>query len=240
MTERWTWGDAERLAVRISERKNERQILELLTYLPLASAHVLAPFTRSGSTLYRALGNLRDLDLVAAIHPSSRPGHAPGLWCLTDLGLAVVALHLETTPQQLARAHGLRGVDLLCLFPALPQVLAAYDLLAGLASSYPRRPHLLAWERPWRRRYWLSGAKAPARISVPAARLADPFSLNQPYPIITFVIASTRYEPHTVASNSVRLSFDSSATPSARMSGAYPAAIGSSQCRRRPTTSVGE
>lgn len=169
MTERWRWCEAERLAAEFAECPGERRILELLTRLPLVSAPVLAPLTGGGhTTTYRTLDHLRDTGLVDSIQPPFRPGHAPRLWYLTDPGLAVVALHQGTVPKQLAQRQRLRGGDLLDLLPGLPHLVATYEILRALAIARPGRPHLLVWERPWRRRFWRPTTRAPGRISFPA------------------------------------------------------------------------
>src|SRR5262249_49939973 len=52
--------------------------------------------------------------------------------------------------------------------PGLPHLRAGYELLAALAAGRPGRPDLLAWERPWRRRYRRATAKAPVTAVLPA------------------------------------------------------------------------
>src|SRR5207244_13257686 len=52
--------------------------------------------------------------------------------------------------------------------PGLPHVLASYELLAALAAARPGPPNLLAWERPWRRRYHRPTAKGLVTVTVPA------------------------------------------------------------------------
>lgn len=61
-----------------------------------------------------------------------------------------------------------RGPDLLTGLAGLPHLLATYRLLAALAGSRPGRPDLLAWERPWRRRYRRPTAKADVTVGLRA------------------------------------------------------------------------
>jgi hypothetical protein len=123
---------------------------------------------QGGASLYRELRCLSEAGLLATISPPVRPGHAPRLWYLTDLGLAAVALDQGVEVEHLARRNRLRGVDLLTLVPGLPRLLATYELLGALAASRPGPPNLLAWERPWRRRYQRPTAKAPSTAALPA------------------------------------------------------------------------
>ena len=69
----------------------------------------------SGASVYRSLARLADHGLAAAVRPPVRPGHAPQLWYLTELGLAVVALDQGVEPEPLARRNRLREDDLLAL-----------------------------------------------------------------------------------------------------------------------------
>ncbi len=80
----------------------------------------------------------------------------------------MVALDQQVEPEPLARRNRLRRADLFALAPRLPHLLATYELLAALAASRPGLPNLLAWERPWRRRYQRPTAKAPATAALPA------------------------------------------------------------------------
>ncbi len=164
------WRDAEAATTVLAERPADHRTLLLLARLPLLSAAVLERLTglRGGASVYRGLRRLADHGLIAAIRPPLQPGHAPRLWYLTDLGLAAVALDQEVELESLARRNRLRGADLLALLPGLPQLQAGYELLAALAASRPGQPNLLAWERPWRRRYQRPTAKAPVAATLPA------------------------------------------------------------------------
>jgi DNA-binding PadR family transcriptional regulator len=158
-----TWRDAETEAMRLPRRPADHQILQLLTHLPLAPERVLENLVglHGGASLYRRLDRLANAGLVAAIRPPVQPGYAARLWYLTDLGLATVALDRRIQVEHLARRNRLRSANLLALLLELPYLLSAYDLLAAIATTWIGPPRLLAWERPWRRRYQRPTAKAP-------------------------------------------------------------------------------
>jgi len=170
MTTRPCWRDAEDAAAEMQRRPGERRLLLLLARLPLLPESVMERLAglRGGASLYRRLRHLADAGLLAALRPPVRPGHAPRLWYLTDLGLAAVAVDQGVAVEHLARRNHLRGGDLLALVPGLPHLLATYELLGALATSRPGVPNLLAWERPWRRRYQRPTAKAPSTTALPA------------------------------------------------------------------------
>ena len=105
---------------------------------------------------------------MANVRPTLRPDRAPRLYYLTNLGIATVAIDQHRDPRDLAHRNHLRDRDLQALVPALPQLVAAYDLLGALAAARPGRPDLLAWERPWRRHYRRPTAKAPVAVALPA------------------------------------------------------------------------
>ncbi|MBI4496694.1 MAG: replication-relaxation family protein [Chloroflexi bacterium] len=170
MTRRLSWDDAERALRWLESRPGSRRTLLLLARLPLLPERTIERLAglRGGRSVYRMLQQLRGAGLVAGVRPPFRPGHAPQLLYLTDLGLAVVALDQQVEPEPLARRNGLRRRDLLALLPGLPRLVAIYELLAAVASSRPGHPNLLAWERPWRRRYQRPTAKAAVTVQVPA------------------------------------------------------------------------
>jgi hypothetical protein len=95
-------------------------------------------------------------------------GLSPRRFYLTDLGLATLAIDQVLEVGEMARKFHLRGSDLLCLLPRLPQLAALYDMLGALSASHSGRPNLLAWERPWSRQYRSSTAKAPVWVTLPA------------------------------------------------------------------------
>lgn len=171
MMPRRRWGDAERAATQqLRGRESDRRTLRLLARLPLLWAGAIARLDglcdRTG--VYRGLARLRDAGLIAVIRPALGASQAPQLWYPTDLGLATIALEQGVEPESLARHNGVRGTDLLGLLPGLPDLLASYDRLAALAAGRLGRPQLLAWERPWRRRYPRPTAKALVSVAFPA------------------------------------------------------------------------
>ena len=171
MSEAPTWRAAQEAAVQLAGRPGDRRTVLLLTRLPLVSERVIRRLAgaRGGASVYRSLARLRRAGLIAAIRPSLGPGPAPRLWHLMDLGLAVAALDQGVEPAELARRNRLRGGDLRALLPGRAHLLAAYELLGALAASRPGRPDLLAWERPWRRRFVRPTTKAPTTVRLPAS-----------------------------------------------------------------------
>ncbi|HEY7063771.1 MAG TPA: winged helix-turn-helix transcriptional regulator [Chloroflexota bacterium] len=168
--ERRCWHHAEEIAKRLRQCPAQRRLLLLLASLPLLPEAVMERLAglQGGASLYRELQCLAGARLLATISPPIRPGHASRLWYLTDLGLAAVALDQRVDIEQLARRNRLRAVDLLALIAGLPRLLATYELLGALVASRPGPPNLLAWERPWRRRYQRPTAKTPSTAALPA------------------------------------------------------------------------
>ena len=167
---RWHWRDARAAAAALAERTADRRTLLLLIRLQFAGEPVLERLCglQGGASVYRGLRRLCEDGLVDALSPSLRSGHEPRLWYPTDLGVATVALDQGVEPEPLARRNRVRGSDLLGLLPGLPQHLARHELLAALAASRSGTPDLLAWERPWHRRYQRPTAKAPVTAALPA------------------------------------------------------------------------
>jgi|GEM_PF-1143620 len=170
MKQRGHWHDAELAAASLTKREGDRRTLLLLARLPFVYAKVIEQLAglRGGASVYRGLERLQGAGLVATIQPPWRQGCAPRLNYLTDLGIATVAVDQRREPEHLARRNRLRGSDLLALLPGLPRLVAVYELLGALAAARPGRPDLLAWERPWRRRYQRPTAKAPVAVELPA------------------------------------------------------------------------
>lgn len=162
------WRDAEAGAQALTAA--ERRLLLLLVRLPFASVNVLARLNglSGGASVYRTLNRLRETGAVGALQSPFRAGHTASLLYLTDLGLATLAVVEGVEPRDLARRARIRGQDLLDLFPGLPHLVASYELLGALAASQSGQPDLLAWERPWRRRYHPPTAKSLSRVEVPA------------------------------------------------------------------------
>ncbi|MCW5848972.1 MAG: replication-relaxation family protein [Anaerolineae bacterium] len=168
MTRRVSWRDAEAAAKSLSDA--DRRLLLLLVRLPFSSVKLLAQLNglSGAASVYRTLNRLRETGAVGALQSPFRSGHTASLLYLTDLGLATLAVAEGVEPRGLARRARIRGQDLLDLFPGLPHLVACYELLSALAASQAGQPDLLAWERPWRRRYRPGTAKSLSRVEVPA------------------------------------------------------------------------
>ncbi|MFN8472485.1 MAG: replication-relaxation family protein [Anaerolineae bacterium] len=128
----------------------QREVLELLSWLPLAPADVLTRLMglNGPAEVYRVIGRLEALGLIGRLQPPLEVGHNPRLAYLTGLGVAVVALECETDPVAFARARRLRQGELLRQLPRLPHDLALYRLLAALAASGSEPPTLAGWQAP--------------------------------------------------------------------------------------------
>lgn len=170
MSDHPIWRDAEYALASIQSKPADRDLLLLLTRLPLVDVWVLQQLTGldGPASLYRRVSRLRETRLIGVIQPPIYPNHSPRLLYLTDLGLATVALDQQVDLRHLAARRHLRGHDLLALTPHLSQLLATYELLAGLAGIKREQPKLLAWERPWRRRFHRLTAKRPGTVTLPA------------------------------------------------------------------------
>jgi hypothetical protein len=168
MNDRPRWHDAD-AALRGLTSADQRTLL-LLARLPLLWASVLEALSelQGRATVYRSLNRLETAGLVNTARIPFRAGASPRFLYLTDLGLATVALHQGVEPASLARRNRLRAADLLGALPALPQLVACYELLAVLAASRPGPPNLLAWERPWRRRYRRVSGRGWVTVELPA------------------------------------------------------------------------
>lgn len=164
------WRDASEAVEWLRDRESCAQILRLLARLPLLQVCVLQQLfgLRGGASVYRSVDRLKSRGLVATIQPPVYQRHSPRLLYLTDLGLATVALDQDAEPQDLVRRLHLRCEDLLALVPQLLDLLATYELLGAVAASRPRRPELLAWERPWRRCFPRPRGKTFARATLAA------------------------------------------------------------------------
>src|SRR5262249_39598248 len=147
MSRRPRWTDAADALARLGEA--ERRGLGLLGRLALVEARLLAQLCghRGPAASYRTLGRVLDEGLADRIELPLGSGRSPGLWHLTDLGLATLTLDEGAEPAHLARRYGLRRRDLLALLPGLLRLAACHELLAALAASRPGPPELLAWER---------------------------------------------------------------------------------------------
>ena len=175
MSSRWCWRDAEDTCTWLQDRAQPHYLLSLLMHLPFADALLLARLDglEQETAVYHHLNLLHRAGLIAATRIPLGPGSSPHRFHLTDLGLATLALDSGCEPSALARRFHLRRADLFALLPGLPQLTAAYEVLGALAASQPRRPSLLAWERPWHARWRSPTRKSWNSVSLPAcARLS--------------------------------------------------------------------
>ncbi|MFN8472759.1 MAG: replication-relaxation family protein [Anaerolineae bacterium] len=168
MTRAMQWRDALGAADRLGDA--DWRILLLLLRLPFLPAEVLLQLLglAASSPLYEQIKRLEALGLVDAIHPSLQPRRSPRLFYVTDFGLVTVALHRDVRPSDLAAKLKLRPTDLLGQIEGLPQLVATYRLLGGVAASRPGQPTLLAWRRPWRGQYYRPSDKDAVRVRLPA------------------------------------------------------------------------
>ncbi len=146
----------------------DRRILHLLVRLPFLWAEAIAALhgLAGAASVYRSLGRLEAAGLTVGLRLPLRPGASPRLYYPTDAGLA--AMSLDRGAAQPAPQRCARSADLLAAAPGLPQLVASYELLTVLAGSRCGRPSVIAWERPWRRRYQPPTAKQPVSVQLPA------------------------------------------------------------------------
>lgn len=156
------------LAARLTEM--DRRLLLLLVRLPFAPVQTLhqALGLDDGSYVYRRLRSLQNAGVVGVLRPALRDGPTPQVFYLTELGLAVVGVDRQVEPRSLARRLGVGQADLLNRLPSLPHLLDCYQLLGAVAAPRPGQPTLLAWQRPWRERFYRPTAKTPLTVRVPA------------------------------------------------------------------------
>ncbi len=165
------WRDAEQARTWLESRELDRRILSLLAHLPLADALLLSRLAgfQAETAVYHHLRHLQQSGLIAGVRLPLGPGSSPHRYHLTDLGLATLAFDWDCEPSVLATRYHLRRSDLLGLLPGIPQLAAAYEMLGALAAAHAGPPVLVAWERPWRRRYRRATAKTATSICLPAA-----------------------------------------------------------------------
>ncbi len=164
------WHDAEEARRWLQGRPRCNAILYLLARLPFLDIRILHQLAgqHGPAAMYCSVARLRTAGLISSIQPPVYAPNSPHLWYLTDLGLATVALDLGCDPVHLAQQFHLRAADLLKLVPTLRHLLDTYELLGALAVSRPGSPTLLAWERPWRRRYARRGGRSVGSVTIPA------------------------------------------------------------------------
>jgi len=170
MMGRHPWRDAEKAWGWLQNRPRCHAVLYLLARLPFLDIRVLHQLAgqHGPAAMYCSVARLRTAGLISSIQPPVYAPTSPHLWYLTDLGLATLALDLECDPLHLAQRFHLRDTDLLKLVPTLRHLLDTYELLGALAASRPGTPTLLAWERPWRRRYPRPAGHSVGVVTVPA------------------------------------------------------------------------
>ena len=109
----------------------------------------------SRATVYRHLRGLEDCKLVESVLPKT-PGEGKRLYHLSNLGLHVLARHLERPARELAQQWQADEAGLLRRLPRLPSLLLLQDVVNGLVTgaaesmtNQGRRPELVRWT--WQR-----------------------------------------------------------------------------------------
>jgi DNA-binding Lrp family transcriptional regulator len=168
--ERPHWHDAEEARRWLQGRPRCNAILYLLARLPFLDIRILQQLAgqHGAASMYCSVARLQKSGLITSIQPPVYTPNSPHLFYLTDLGLATVALDLNSDPLHLAQRFHLRCSDLVKLIPQLRLLLDTYELLGALAASRSGRPTLLAWERPWRRRYPRAAGRSVGLVTLPA------------------------------------------------------------------------
>jgi len=168
--ERRHWHDAEEAQRWLQDRLRCHAVLYLLARLPFLDMRILHQLAgqHGPAAMYCSVARLQTAGLISSIQPPVYAPNSPHLWYLTDLGLATLALDLDCDPLHLAQRFHLRRDDLLKLVPTLRHLLDTYELLGALAASRPGSSTLLAWERPWRRRYPRPAGRSFGVLTVPA------------------------------------------------------------------------
>lgn len=138
--------------------ESDWRLLHWLLHYPLQRADDLvigvARWT-SRATVYRHLQGLEALGLVERVLPKT-PGTGKWLFHLSNLGLHVLARHLERPARELARTWQADEAGLLRLLPRLPTLLLLQEVVNGLVThaaetmtTQGRRPQLVRWN--WQR-----------------------------------------------------------------------------------------
>src|SRR5258708_7865769 len=138
--------------------ESDWRLLHWLLHYPLQRADDLvigvARWT-SRATVYRHLQGLEARGLVERVLPRT-PATGKWLFHLSDLGLHVLARHLERPSRELARTWQADEAGLLRLLPRLPTLLVLQDMVNGLVThaaeamtTRGRKPQLVRWT--WQR-----------------------------------------------------------------------------------------
>src|SRR5258708_10302430 len=109
----------------------------------------------SRATVYRHLQGLEARGLVERVLPKT-PGTGKRLYHLSNLGLHLLARHLERPSRELARTWQADEAGLVRLLPRVPTLLVLQDMVNGLVThaaealtTQGRRPQLVRWT--WQR-----------------------------------------------------------------------------------------
>ena len=109
----------------------------------------------SRATVYRHVQALEARGLLESVLPKT-PGSGKRLYHLSNLGLHLLARHLDTSARELARHWQADEAGLLRLLPRLPTLLVLQDVVNGLVThateamtTQGRRPLLVRWN--WQR-----------------------------------------------------------------------------------------
>jgi Fe2+ or Zn2+ uptake regulation protein len=152
-------GTAERLtqAGALLEELDWRLLHWLLCY-PLQRADDLVVGVArwaSRATVYRHIQFIAERGLIESVVPKT-PGAGKHLYHLSNLGLSVLANHLNTPARDLARSFQADETGLLPLLPHLPTLLLLQGIVNGLVlhaagamTTQGRRPTLVRWT--WQR-----------------------------------------------------------------------------------------
>jgi hypothetical protein len=134
------------------------RLLHWLLHYPLQRADDLVVGVArwaSRPTVYRHLQGLEASALLESVLPAT-PGTGKWLYYLSNLGLHVLARHLERPARDLAREWQADEAGLLRLMPRLPTLLVLQEMVNGLVTgaveamtTQGRRPRLVRWT--WQR-----------------------------------------------------------------------------------------
>src|SRR5258708_3342178 len=133
------------------------RLLHWLLRYPLQRADALVMGVArwiSRATVYRHMQGLEMRGLVESALPKT-PGRGKRLFYLSNLGLHVLARHLDRPARELARTWQADEAGLLRLLPRLPTLLFLHDVVNGLVThaaeamtSQGRKPPLVPCNWP--------------------------------------------------------------------------------------------
>jgi Replication-relaxation len=141
-----------------SLRDIDWRLLYWLLHYPLQHVDDLVvgvPRWASRATVYRHVHTLEARGLVESVLPKT-PGTGKRLYHLSNLGLHVLAMHLNMPARKLARRWRADEAGLVRLLPRLPTLLVLQEVVNGLVdhaaeamTTQGRRPRLVRWS--WQR-----------------------------------------------------------------------------------------